>query len=72
MKILVGPAIHRSARCGRARRVLWEVSAVHVFASKSPTLFFSIDIHAWPFDSVETVEFTADIFDAGETVAQAV
>jgi hypothetical protein len=48
------------------------VSAVHVFASKSPTLFFSIDIHAWPFDSVETVEFTADIFDAGETVAQAV
>jgi hypothetical protein len=72
IKIPLDPVTHRSDRYGWAGWVHWEASGVHVYAWKSPTLCFRVDIHAWkPFDWPGTVEFTADFFDATQIVAKA-
>jgi hypothetical protein len=70
MNALIEPVTHRSDRYGWAGWIHWETSGAHFYAWDQPLVFFSADIYTCKaFDSMATVEFTRDFFDADRIVA---
>lgn len=70
MRVLTEPVTHQSPTYGWAGWVHWETSGAHFYAWDAPHRFFSVDIYTCkPFDAEAVTKFTADFFQATETVS---
>jgi hypothetical protein len=71
MRVLTEPVTHQSPKYGWAGWVHWETSGAHFYAWDTPHQFFSVDIYTCKaFDADEVTAFTAEFFDATETVSK--
>jgi hypothetical protein len=71
MEVLTEPVTHQSPMYGWAGWVHWETSGAHFYAWDTPHQFFSVDIYTCKaFDPDKVTAFTAEFFDATETVSQ--
>lgn len=71
MKQLIEPVTDRSDQFGWAGWIHWETSGAHFYAWEQPRLFFSVDIYTCKaFKPEDAAIFTAQFFDATETVSE--
>ena len=71
MSVLTEPVTHQSPMYGWAGWVHWETSGAHFYAWDEPHQFFSVDIYTCKaFDADKVTAFTAEFFEATETVSR--
>lgn len=71
MRVLTEPVTHQSPMYGWAGWVHWETSGAHFYAWDTPHRFFSVDVYTCKaFDPEAVTAFTAEFFEATETVSR--